>query len=302
MPTAVSDPPRPGFAARLSTATFVAVCIVASLVGAAALFVLAALAVGIWDAIFSIETQPYEPVFALIFTAVGATLPIVILRNKRNKHRLPRFAKNPAPTEPPPLPDSPRLQVNTTYGDAELKEAATATAPSPTSAGQPQSPAGAIPTEDHRQHTQDAIVRPVRPVTAPVSQTNQRPYVGEFWQTARPGLRSLKQLLIIVGVIVAAILVVSIILSSNGPKLKVQARVGSLSIQNVGSEPITIRHLSVNDRPDCKIERPPIDLLVAPPGEARTLKVGDAADWIVYCSIVRLTVETDRGTATYTFD
>jgi hypothetical protein len=75
-----------------------------------------------------------------------------------------------------------------------------------------------------------------------------------------------------------------------------------LSIQNVGSEPITIRHLSVNDRPDCKIERPPIDLLVAPPGEARTLKVGDAADWIVYCSIVRLTVETDRGTATYTFD
>jgi hypothetical protein len=301
MPTAVSDPPRPGFAARLSTPTFVAVCIVASLVGAAALFVLAALAVGIWDAIFSIETQPYEPVFALIFTAVGATLPIVILRNKRNKHRLPRFAKDPAPTEPPPLPDSPRLQVNTTYGDAELKEAATATAPSPTSVAQPQSTADAIQTEDHRQHTQDAIVRPVRPVTAPVSQTNQRPYVGEFWQTARPGLRSPKQFLIIAGVMVAAIFVVIVIFSNSGPKLKVQTQAGLLSIQNIGSEPIIIRHLSVNDRSDCTTERSHLDLF-APPGETPTLKVGDAAAWIVYCPVVKLTVETNLGTSTYTFD
>jgi hypothetical protein len=150
-----------------------------------------------------------------------------------------------------------------------------------------------------------AIVRPVRPATAPISQTNQRPYVGEFWQTARPGLRSLKQLLIIASIIVAAILVVGIILSNGGPKLKVQTQAGLLSIQNIGGEPITIRHLSVNDRPDCRMQRAPIDLLfaqVAPPGEAPTLKVGDVADWTVYCPIVRLTVETDRGTATYTFD
>jgi hypothetical protein len=185
----------------------------------------------------------------------------------------------------------------------ELKEAATATAPSPTSAGQPQSPAnGTQNTEAHRQHTQHARP-PHEAANQPSPKTQPKVTALEnSWRSQRSGVRALKQLLIIVGVIVAAILVVSIILSNSGPKLKVQARVGSLSIQNVGSEPITIRHLSVNDRPDCKIERPPIDLLVAPPGEARTLKVGDAADWIVYCPVVRLTVETNLGTATYTFD
>jgi hypothetical protein len=108
-------------------------------------------------------------------------------------------------------------------------------------------------------------------------------------------------LLIIVGVIVAAIVAISVIVSNNGPKLKVQTQAGLLSIQNIGSNPIIIRHLSVNDRSDCKGERSHLDLF-APPGETPTLKVGDAAAWIVYCAIVRLTVETDRGTATYTFD
>jgi len=223
------------------------------LVGAAALFVLSAVAVGIWDAIFSIETQPYQPVFALIFTAVGAAVPIVILRNRRIKHRLPRFAKNPAPTEPPLLPDLQPIGVNTTYGVTELKEAATATAPSPTSAGQPQSPAnGTQNTEAHRQHTQHARA-PHEAANQPSPKTQPKVTALEnSWRSQRSGVRALKQLLIIVGVIVAAILVVSIILSNSGPKLKVQARVGSLSIQNVGSEPITIRHLSVNDRPDCR--------------------------------------------------
>jgi hypothetical protein len=137
------------------------------------------------------------------------------------------------------------------------------------------------------------------------SEAHQRPYVGEYWPTARPRLRSPKQLLIVAGVLIAAIVVIGVVLSNNGPRLKVETRGGLLSIQNIGSEPITIRHLSVNDRSDCGMQRSPIDLIlgpVAPPGEAPTLKVGDVADWNVYCPIVRLTVETDRGTAAYTFD
>jgi hypothetical protein len=76
-----------------------------------------------------------------------------------------------------------------------------------------------------------------------------------------------------------------------------------LTIQNVGNKPITIQKLLVNDRSDCSVSRFILGLGPnTPMGETPTLNIGDGAAWTSNCNIVRVTVESDRGSATYFFE
>lgn len=89
----------------------------------------------------------------------------------------------------------------------------------------------------------------------------------------------------------------------------------AIQIVNNGEKPITIRGMTVNDRDDCKITTMGQEYdragragsLMKPDAaneafKSSTLKVGDTATYISSCRIVRATVETDLGSATYTFN
>jgi hypothetical protein len=153
----------------------------------------------------------------------------------------------------------------------------------------------------------------------------------------------------------AGIVVVLVVATAQGESLalKLVSSANSFSIQNVGTDPITILDVVVNDRDDCStvnVERieafvhtqyatadgmarldkikksskedlhklwvftggsldvqldfsKPYIALPAVIGEwpdkPKTLKVGDAEEWDTICNIVRVSVKTDRGSATY---
>lgn len=89
----------------------------------------------------------------------------------------------------------------------------------------------------------------------------------------------------------------------------------AIQIVNNGEKPITITSMTVNDRDDCKVTTPAQEYdragragsLMRPDAandafKGSTLKVGDTATYISSCRVVRATVETDLGSATYTFN
>jgi hypothetical protein len=74
------------------------------------------------------------------------------------------------------------------------------------------------------------------------------------------------------------------------PKLKLEARSdGYLIVTNLYSEPITISHLEINNRPECgtisKME----------------LKIGDVKFVPTLCPIATVAIETDHGPIEYSF-
>ena len=84
---------------------------------------------------------------------------------------------------------------------------------------------------------------------------------------------------------------------------------------NNGEKPITITGMTVNDRDDCKVTTPSQEYdragrlgSFAKPDPANDvfkssiLKVGDTTSYISSCRVVRVTVETDLGSTTYTFN
>lgn len=63
-------------------------------------------------------------------------------------------------------------------------------------------------------------------------------------------------------------------------------------IKNIGSTPVEIRHVTINDRPECTRPQP-----------AKIVKVGDIVAWPSECfSKARATIKTDQGDYTYSFD
>ncbi len=89
----------------------------------------------------------------------------------------------------------------------------------------------------------------------------------------------------------------------------------AIQIVNNGEKPITITGMTVNDRDDCKVTTPGQEYdragragsLMKPDAanntfKSSTLKVGDTATYISSCRVVRTTVETDLGSATYSFN
>jgi hypothetical protein len=73
----------------------------------------------------------------------------------------------------------------------------------------------------------------------------------------------------------------------------------AVEIVNIGSRPTTIKLVQINDRTDCSVAsglmqgddfKPPV-----------SLKVGDKLTLISSCRIIRVTIQTDNGSNTYSF-
>jgi hypothetical protein len=111
---------------------------------------------------------------------------------------------------------------------------------------------------------------------------------------------------IIVGTVAGGLLVISLLGSLNSPKLEVR-RIGAilatdglgLEVLNVGTKPITISAVTVNDRVDCKVQR--MSLANDPNPFPAELKVGDKIMLFSTCRIIRAAVGTDQGSTTYSF-
>jgi hypothetical protein len=105
---------------------------------------------------------------------------------------------------------------------------------------------------------------------------------------------------IIVGGIGGLVLVTGLVGSYNSPSLQVQMdRSGTVVVTNTGSKPIAIQAATINNRDDCRAGGG-----IMPgrgPFHSQTLKVGEQTYVNSFCNIVRLALETDQGSATYSF-
>jgi hypothetical protein len=140
---------------------------------------------------------------------------------------------------------------------------------------------------------------------------------------------------VIIGLaLVTGLLIVVGLLSNTELDLEVRAFPGNfLLIKNIGTQPIKVLDIMVNERLDCSVVAPiePIEGLfikrtydvqerhklwvngfnyqraapfenqitsINPPTE---LNIGDSRRWQALCNIVRITVTTDIGSETYSF-
>ena len=85
------------------------------------------------------------------------------------------------------------------------------------------------------------------------------------------------------------------------PPLELQIdRIGTVIVTNTGDQPIVIKGVIVNGRKDCDVGGGFIPGLGA--FRPQTLKVGDKTFVNSPCNIVRVTFETNQGSATYSFN
>jgi len=120
-----------------------------------------------------------------------------------------------------------------------------------------------------------------------------------------------KWLKILIGITAAGFLVIGIVGSYHSPDLDLElvrrdlfdaAHDGKvLEITNVGTKPIKLTGLTVNDRPDCKVYRLDAMLGNNTPLFPSILKVGDEISIAGSCQVVKATVETDQGSSSYSF-
>lgn len=111
---------------------------------------------------------------------------------------------------------------------------------------------------------------------------------------------------IIVGAIAGSFLVIALLGSTTSPSLEVRRRDAiirddrqELEVLNVGTKPLTITKIAINERDDCTIHRYPLTNEVRPlPAE---LKVGDRLILYSSCQVIRAAIETDQGSNTYFF-
>lgn len=105
------------------------------------------------------------------------------------------------------------------------------------------------------------------------------------------------------GILLGVVLVFKLVSSSSSVELELTRKYSDgtvVEIINVGSTPIKITKVTINDRPDCTIRL--FDPLKDSKGVPADLKVGDKVElWSTSCRIVRANVETDKGSRTYTF-
>jgi hypothetical protein len=73
-----------------------------------------------------------------------------------------------------------------------------------------------------------------------------------------------------------------------------------LEMTNVGSKPVKLIRITVNDRIDCSVSR--LSFVDSSPPFPTVMKIGDQLSLVSSCQIVRVTVETDQGSNTYSFN
>jgi hypothetical protein len=106
---------------------------------------------------------------------------------------------------------------------------------------------------------------------------------------------------IILGALLGLLLIVKIITSYDPVTLDVSVRYNRLKLGNVGSKPIKITGIEINQRTDCTVALP-LGMFTDPNKlefSSRELKVGDEIELVSACKIVRAHVETDQGSETY---
>lgn len=107
--------------------------------------------------------------------------------------------------------------------------------------------------------------------------------------------KSRRALKVFIGICAAVLLFANLLKIGGGPKLEVE-RTGFLhqgniiKVLNVGDKEVTVLAVSFNDRPDCRLNEKQV-----------TLKVGESMIFPSGCRIVRADIETDQGTASFTF-
>ena len=114
---------------------------------------------------------------------------------------------------------------------------------------------------------------------------------------------------IAVGIIAAAFLAIGVIGSYSSNNLEFvrrdlfdAAHDGKvLEITNAGNKPIKLMNLKVNDRLDCTVYRLDAILGNAKPLFPSTLSVGDKLSISGSCQIIKVAVETDQGSNSYSF-
>jgi len=260
---------------RLSIPALILVHVSGAVIGAALFFVLGALVIGI----LQIKDDRNVASIAAAFFLVGAILPSVLLWRARNTSL--------RTTLPPPWPPS------------ALEHEFISTV-SPTISSSEEAPTVRTSTE----------TPPATPSDQPVHHDARIHLVGDVAAYNRAQKYTLSAVLLV-------LLIVVIFLSSvNTPtepsaELELElTRKGALfeeqgnavEILNVGSKPVKITGMLINDRADCTIsgvsiftegvDRKPL------PTE---LKVGDTLAILSSCRIIRVAIETDIGSKTYSF-
>ena len=111
---------------------------------------------------------------------------------------------------------------------------------------------------------------------------------------------------IIVGIGAALFLAINLLGIANSPKLEL-TRQGAVfandgmavEVTNVGSGPVRIDAMTINDRTDCKAG--PLTFGKGGGNFPVELKVGDKQMFIASCRVIRVSVETDQGSNAYSF-
>jgi hypothetical protein len=119
--------------------------------------------------------------------------------------------------------------------------------------------------------------------------------------------RKWRWLKITVGIIAAGFLAIVILGSYNSLDLELARRDlidaahdgKIIEMTNVGSKPVKLVHIAINDRPDCSVSR--LSFVDNSPLFPSVMKIGDKISVLSSCQIVRATVETDLGSNTYSF-
>lgn len=75
----------------------------------------------------------------------------------------------------------------------------------------------------------------------------------------------------------------------------------AIQIVNIGTKPLTVTKVIVNDRPDCPTTSA-AEMLGQKPTNGYSLNIGDKLFLRSTCQVVRATIETDQGSATYSFN
>jgi hypothetical protein len=122
--------------------------------------------------------------------------------------------------------------------------------------------------------------------------------------TASEPTKTRRRWRIILGVLLGLLLIAKIITSYDPVALDVSVRYNRLKIGNVGSKPIKITGVEINQRTDCTVTLP-LGLFTDPNKlefSTRELKVGDEIELVSTCKIVRALVETDQGSESYSFN
>jgi hypothetical protein len=126
--------------------------------------------------------------------------------------------------------------------------------------------------------------------------------------TAPKPKRKWRWLKIAATIIMAGLLALRILLSYSPIDLELvrrdlfdAARDGRvLELTNAGNKPVVLVGMTINDRTDCRISR--LSFVDNSPLFPSTLKIGDQVSFVSSCQVIRVTVDTDQGSQTYSFN